>query len=423
MQILIKQARIFQPGASNHGSRLDVLLDAGKISAMEPALEAASAMIISGRDLWLSSAFTDTYAFLREPGYEYKETLQSGSEAAFRGGFTRVLVQPDTKPTIQTKGEVQALLSRQGAKVALMAAGAATEDLQGKHLTEMLDMHAVGAKAFSNADMPIDDSRVMLLALQYVQHADGLLMVLPMDSFLSKGGQVHEGLMSTRLGLRGIPALAEELRVARDLDLLAYTGGRLHFSKISSAGSLQRIRAAKAAGLQVSCGVAAYQLLLTDEQLPGFDTRYKSMPPLRDEMHRQALLDALRDGTIDVICSDHQPEDTEHKALEFDLANFGLAGLETALSAVVTAAGADDVLLEKCLAALITGPERLLGLTAQPLKVGQPAQLVVFDRAANYTIQPHYLASKGVNNPFVGSKLQGPIRLVTNELQNHIAHV
>lgn len=423
MQILIKQARIFQPGAANHGRRLDILIDAGKISAIETVLEAASATVVSGEDLWISPALTDTYAFLREPGYEYKETLQSGSEAAFRGGFTRVLVQPDTKPSIQTKGEVQALLSRQGVKVELLAAGAATEDLQGKHLTEMLDMFAAGAIAFSNADQPIDDSRVMLLALQYAQQVDAMLMVLPVDSYLSKGGQAHEGLVSTRLGLRGIPALAEELRVARDLDLLAYTGGRLHFSKISTAGSVDRIRKAKAAGLRVSCGVAAYQLLLTDEALQGFDTRFKSMPPLRDESHRMALLEGLRDGTIDVICSDHQPEDTEHKALEFDLSNFGLAGLETALSAVITATAGDDALLDKCLAALTRGPERLLGLSNHTLQPGHLASLVVFDRGASYTVNSKILASKGVNNPFLASTLQGPIRLVVNQNENYFTHV
>lgn len=423
MHILIKKARIHDSSSVHHGKRYDVLLHNGNIEAMDVQLEHAGATVIAGEDLWICPSFTDTYAFLREPGFEYKETLASGSEAAFRGGFTRLLVQPDTKPVIQTKGEVQALISRQGPKVALIPAGAATEDLQGKHLTEMLDMHAAGAIAFSNADQPIDDSRVMLLALQYARHADALLMVLPMDSYLSKGGQAHEGLVSTRLGLRGIPALAEELRVARDLDLLAYTGGKLHFSKISTAGSVERIRKAKAAGLQVSCGVAAYQLLLTDESLPGFDTRYKSMPPLRGESHRQALLEGLRDGTIDVICSDHQPEDVEHKALEFDLANFGLAGLETALSAVLSAVGKDESLLSKALDALAQRPAALLGLPQASLNVGETASLVVFDRASQYTVQPQMLASKGVNNPFVGSQLDGRILLVVNQNQNHIAHV
>lgn len=423
MHLLIKKARIHDTLSGIHGKRMDILLHDGKIAAIDVHLEDAHATAIEGEDLWICPSFTDTYAFLREPGYEYKETLASGSEAAFRGGFTRLLVQPDTKPVIQTKGEVQALISRQGTKVQLIPVGAATEELQGKHLTEMLDMHAHGALAFSNADQPIDDSRVMLLALQYAKQMDALLMVLPMDSFLSKGGQVHEGLVSTRLGLRGIPALAEELRVARDLDLLAYTGGKLHFSKISSAGSVARIRAAKVAGLQVSCGVAAYQLLLTDELLPGFDSRYKSMPPLRDEFHRQALLEGISDGTIDVVCSDHQPEDTEHKALEFDLANFGLSGLETSLSALVSAVGKDEKLLERGLNALCHNPANLLGLSQPSIAQGENASLVVFDRGASFKVTPQTLASKGVNNPFLGSMLQGPIRLVANQNENFIAHV
>lgn len=423
MQILIKKARIQDQKSAYHGQRMDVLVRDGFIVAVSENLEPEGAEVLEGNDLWVCPSFTDTYAFLREPGYEYKETLTTGSEAAFRGGFTKVLVQPDTKPVMQTKGEVQALISRKDQKVALLPSGAVTEELQGKFLTEMLDMHAAGALAFSNADQPIDDSRVMLLALQYAQHVDALLMVLPLDGYLSKGGQVHEGLVSTRLGLRGIPALAEELRIARDLDLLAYTGGRLHFSKISTSESVARIRRAKAAGLQVSCGVAAYQLLLTDEKLPGFDTRFKSMPPLRDESHRQALLEGLLDGTIDVICSDHQPEDTEHKLLEFDLANFGLAGFETALSAVVTAASNNQQLLEKSLEALSTRPSALLKLPQSSISIGEPAQLVVFDRMASYSVLPSLLASKGINNPFVGTSLQGPIKLVINQNQKYSAHV
>lgn len=422
MLLLVKKAKVVQPKSPFHGKRCDVLIRNGQIEAFGEHLAAEGAEVITGQDLWLMPALTDSYAFFREPGYEYKETLATGAAAAFRGGFTRVVVQPATKPVIQTKGEVQALLSRSPKEVELLPAGALTEDLQGKHIAEMLDMHAAGAVAFSNAESSIENSRTMLLALQYARHTGAPVMVIPADAYMSQGTLVHEGPMSTRLGLKGMPALAEELAVARDLELLAYCGGRLHFSKISTAGSLERIRKAKKAGLQVTCGVAAHQLLLTDEVLPAFDTAHKVWPPLRDESHRQALLAGVVDGTIDLICSDHQPEDTEHKFLEFDQAAFGMATLETTLSTVVTAFK-DRNGLEQAILALTEKPAEWLGLSDEILQAGSKARLVVCDVAATYTVESRHLSSKGVNNAMLGLHLNGPIRLVVHGDKSYMPHV
>lgn len=422
MLLLVKNAKVVQPKSPHHGKRCDVLIRNGQIEAIGEGLSDQGAQTISGQDLWIMPALTDTYAFFREPGYEYKETLASGAAAAFKGGFTRVLVQPATKPVIQTKGEVQALLSRSPKEVELLPAGALTEDLQGKHIAEMLDMHAAGAVAFSNAEISIENSRTMLLALQYASHTGAPVMVIPADAYLSQGTLVHEGAMSTRLGLKGMPALAEELAVARDLELLAYAGGSLHFSKISSSGSVERIRKAKKAGLKVTCGVAAHHLLLTDEVLPAFDTSHKVWPPLRNESDRQALLAGVADGTIDLICSDHQPEDTEHKYLEFDQAAFGMATIETVLSTVVTAFQGHPA-LEKAILALTERPAAWLGKTDEILQAGSKARLVVCDVAASYTVEPQHLSSKGVNNAMLGQQLNGPIRLVVHGDKAHLNYV
>jgi dihydroorotase len=421
MHLLIKSAKLFNEGSAHHLQVVDIEVKAGVIQRIGTALSSLGATEITGKELWVSAGFVDTYAFFRDPGFEYKEDLASGCEAAFRGGFTHVLLQPDTFPYIQTKGEVQAMLSKAAnAPIQVLVAGALTENLEGKDITEMLDMHRAGAICFSNGDKAVADTSAQMRALQYAQHVNALVMSYPNDAYLSKSGQVHEGIVSTQLGLKGIPALAEEMQIARDLALLSYTGGRLHFSKISSARSVQLIREAKAAGMQVSCGVSAHHLLLNHEVLPGFDTNYKVMPPLRTETDRLALLKAVEEGVIDVVCSDHQPEDVEHKFLEFDLAKPGIAGIETAFSVVASACSPKE--LAAVLPALNQRPAQLLGLPAVSFEAGAPADLVVFDVAETYTVEKANLRTKGINNPFIGQNLKAPICLVVRGHHHYISH-
>ncbi len=421
MHLLIKSAKLINEGSTHHLQVVDIEVKAGLIQRIGKDLSATGALEITGKELWITTGFIDTYASFRDPGFEYKEDLVSGCEAAFRGGFTRVLLQPDTFPYIQTKGEVQAMLSKTSqTPVEVMVAGALTENLEGKDITEMLDMHRAGATCFSNGDKAVADTSTQMRALQYAQHVNALVMSCPNDAYLSKSGQVHEGIVSTRLGLKGIPALAEEMQIARDLALLNYTGGRLHFSKISSARSVELIRAAKAAGMQVSCGVSAHHLLLNHEVLPGFDTNYKVMPPLRTENDRLALLKGVEDGTIDVICSDHQPEDIEHKFLEFDLAKPGIAGIETAFSVVASACTPKE--LEAILPAFNRRPAQLLGLSPVTIEEGASAELVVFDVAATYQVEKEELRTKGINNPFIGQPLKAPIRLVVRGHHHYLSH-
>lgn len=421
MHLLIKSAKLFQESSPHHQQVVDIEVIEGVIQRIGVNLLASDATKITGNDLWVSPGFIDTYAFFRDPGFEYKEDMASGCEAAFRGGFTRVLLQPDTYPYIQTKGEVQAMLGKAAhAPIQVLVAGALTENLEGKDITEMLDMHRAGAVCFSNGDKAVADTSAQMRALQYAQHVNALVMSYPNDTFLSKSGQVHEGIVSTQLGLKGIPALAEEMQIERDLALLSYTGGRLHFSKISSARSAELLRNAKNAGLQVTCGVSAHHLLLNHEVLAGFDTNYKVMPPLRTENDRKALLEAVIEGVIDVICSDHQPEDIEHKFLEFDLAKPGIAGIETAFSVVASAC--TEKQLAALLPALTTRPAKLLGLPEVTLEAGAPAELVVFDFGATYQVERANLRTKGINNPFIGQNLKAPIRLVVRGQHQYIPH-
>ncbi|MFN3528481.1 MAG: dihydroorotase [Bacteroidia bacterium] len=423
MHILIKSARIIQEGSALHQRVADIRIQDGRIIEIAEDLKHDGAELITGEELWVCPGLVDTYASFRDPGLESKEDLQSGCEAAFRGGFTRVLLQPDTQPVVQTKGEVKAMLSKTAhAPIQVLVAGALTENLEGKEITEMLDMEEAGVSAYSNAEKPVQDTRAQLLALQYARHTGKMVMVLPSDTYLSKGGQVHEGEVSTRLGLRGIPELAESMMIARDLALLDYSMGRLHFSKISTISGVELIKEAKKSGKALSCGVAAHHLLLTDEELTSFDTNFKTMPPLRSPAHRAALRKAVLDGTIDVICSDHQPEDTEHKFVEFDQAAFGIAGIETALAVVVTAFP-KAAELEKALHAMYSKPAQLLGLSVPNISNGARANLLVFDRKATFEPAKTGFKTKGINNPFVGKKLKGPIKAVFNDTHHFLNHV
>jgi dihydroorotase len=263
---------------------------------------------------------------------------------------------------------------------------------------------------FSNANVPVMDAGTQMRALQYIRHFDGLMYSLPIDMDIARGGMVNEGVQSTKLGLKGIPDMAEELMVVRDIALVEYTGSRLHFAKISTAGSVKLIREAKKRGLAISCGVASHHLLLTDEVLTAFDTHTKVFPPLRDKADQLALIEGIKDGTIDVICSDHQPEDVETKFKEFDLASFGAIGLETAFSAALTGVG-KKLKIEQLLLAFNQQPATLLGLQQSVIAEGQPADLVAFDPSLSWEPSAADLVSKSTNSPFLGKKLSGKILL------------
>ncbi|MER2997779.1 dihydroorotase [Pontibacter populi] len=408
MNVFLRAATIYHPSSEFHLQQHNILIEQGKITYIGPDEKQADQTIASDH-LAVSVGWADMYAVTGEPGLENKEDLQSLAAAAAAGGFTEVLCMPNVEPVVQTKGAINYIKSRSvSLPVTLHPTAAVTMEAEGKELTEMIDLKQAGAVAFTDGTHPIQGAEVMVRALQYLQLFDGLLLNRPENTKLTAYGQMHEGIASTRLGLKGIPALAEETIVARDLQLLAYTGGKLHFSLISTKKAIESIRKAKADGLHVTCDVASYQVAFTDETMLPFDTNYKVNPPFRSETDAEAIKQGLADGTIDAIVSGHQPHDTEAKKLEFDLAEFGIMNLETAFAvANTTIAGA--VPLETIVEKLTTAPRRILQLPQPQIAVGETANLTIFDPKQTWTPEEKALKSKGVNSPFFGQELTGKV--------------
>ncbi|MBD1398785.1 dihydroorotase [Pontibacter sp. JH31] len=421
MKILLKAVQIYDPTSSFHLKRQHVLIDQGMITYIGDDLQEAD-RVLDMEGLCVSTGWVDMYAQVGEPGLEHKEDIESLSQAAAAGGFTDVLCMPNVQPVVQSKGAINFLKSKSAAlPVNLLPAGAVTVDTQGKELTEMIDLQRAGAMAFTDGDRPLQGAEVIVKALQYLQPFGGLLMNRPEHTRLTEFGQIHEGLVSTQLGMKGIPALAEEVMVTRDLQLLAYTGGRLHFSLISSAGSVEAIRQAKAAGLDVTCDVASYQVAYTDETMAPFDTNYKVSPPFRSHTDAEAIKQGLQDGTIDAVVSAHQPHDTESKKLEFDLAEFGIINLETAF-AVANTTMAGILSLENLIEKLTSRPREILRLPACGIAKGAKACLTLFHPKLTWRPTQHSIKSKSTNSPFLEQELTGKVIGIINKGQLVLNH-
>ncbi|MCP2045879.1 dihydroorotase [Pontibacter sp. HSC-36F09] len=421
MKLLLKAVRIYDPSSVFHLQRQNILIENGTITSVGGNDQHAD-QTIEMEGLCVSPGWVDLYAQVGEPGLEHKEDIESLAEAAAAGGFTDVLCMPNVQPIVQTKGAINFIKAKSAnLPVNLLPAGAVTVDTQGKELTEMIDLQRAGAVAFSDGAKPVQGAEVIVKALQYLQPFDGVLMNRPEHARLTEYGQMHEGIVSTQLGMKGIPALAEEVMVTRDLQLLEYTGGRLHFSLISTAAAVEAIRAAKAKGLQVTCDVASYQVAYTDHTLVAFDTNYKVSPPFRSEADKEAILQGLADGTIDAIVSGHQPQDTESKKLEFDLAEFGIINLETAF-AVANTTMRDKLPLEQLLDKLTTTPRQILRMPACGIVEGVPACLTLFQPDLKWTPTPEGTRSKSKNSPFLGRELTGKVIGLVNKGQVVLNH-
>ena len=417
MNLIIRQARIIDGQSAFHDKICDILIHNAIIRKIAPAIPEKADHEVQGKDCCLSPGFFDLHVNFCEPGFEYKEDLQSGCRAAMAGGFTGVLQMPSTFPVIQDRSGIEMVRTRtKDELVELAVAGALSADMAGKDLTEMFDMHQNGARCFTDDKKSVQDAGLMMRALLYVKNFKGLIMSFPNDRSLSGKGQMNEGVTSTQLGLKGIPSISEELMTARDLTLCEYTDSRIHFSTISTRGTVALIRQAKAKGLKVTCDVAAHHLLLDDSLLEDFDTRFKIMPPLRTKDDIAALKEGLVDGTIDAICSDHTPEDIESKQKEFDHASPGAGGLETAFAAAYTAM--KDVMdIAQLADKMSNAPRKIISLPAIKIAEGEPANCTLLDLTGNWTVSENDLKSKSRNNPFLGMKLTGKVRGVMNKDQ------
>lgn len=401
------------------GKPLDISIRDGVIDAVGKDLPvpADAEVLASEGTACVSPGWFDVGIQTGDPGFEHREDLQSAAAAAAAGGFTAVACFPNTHPAIDSKSAVAYIRNKTaGGPVTFYPIGAISAHAEGKDLAELYDMHTAGAVAFSDGSRPLQDAGLLLRALQYAQAFDGLIMNWPYHKSIAGGGQMHEGVLSTMLGMKGIPALAEEITVQRDLSLLAYSGGRLHLHLLSTRKGVELVRAAKTAGLPVTASVAAANLCFTDEQLAEFDSNWKVLPPLRDDNHREALLEGLADGTIDFICSNHIPWDTEAKNLEFPFAEFGMIGLETAFALCRTYLQ-DRLSVEMLVQKWALGPRRALGLPAPEIKPGAPAELTIFDPEFAWTLTVQHIRSKSQNTPFLGRAFKGRVLGIFNRGQ------
>ena len=419
MEILIKSATIVDPQSNYHLKKKDILIKNGKIEKIADKIESDQAKIIKGNDLHLSKGWIDLQANYQDPGFEYKEDIQTGLNASAAGGFTAVGISPATMPARDVKAQVEYLVNQSKSHlIDVLPYGAVSKNIEGKELAELSDMKYSGAIAFTDGKQSIKNPNLLNRALLYAKAFDGIIMNYPNSKDIAELGVMNEGEVSTSLGLKGIPELAEELMVARDLYIVEYTTGRLHFSTISTGKSIELIAKAKKEKLNVSCDVASYSLLLDDCELEEFDTRFKTMPPLRTKKTISELIAGIKNGTIDAICSDHFPEDIENKKKEFDYAAFGIINAQTSF-AVANTALHNTISLAQLIALFTDGPARVLKLERPTIKSGQIANITLFQPKEKFVFTKEKVLSKSNNSPFFGREMKGKIVGVINGKMSH----
>ncbi|MET3499489.1 dihydroorotase [Mucilaginibacter sp. SG538B] len=413
MNLLIKSATILDPGSSFHQQVADILIENGVITRIGDDID-ADAELFDAEGKYVSPGFFDLNCNVGELGLETKEDLRSGTVAAAAGGFTGIALMPNTQPPVHSKSEVEYLLNRsKGNLVDVYPLGTISQKREGKDLAEMYDMYQSGARAFTDGSRPVQDAGLMERALLYAQGFDALVFSYPEDTAIAGKAKVNEGEISTLLGMKGIPSLAEELMVARDLYLAEYTVSRIHFTTISTARSVELIREAKRKGIEVTCDVAAHHLILTDEALLGFDSLYKVKPPLRTADDVAALIKGLKDGTIDAIVSQHTPHEIEFKDVEFEVAEYGIIGLQTAFSLALKAGLPVELIVEK----LAVNPREILGVELSVIAEDEKANIVVFDTDTEWEYTAANNKSKSANSPYIGQRLKGKVLLTYNNHQ------
>ncbi len=412
MNIHIKNGRLIDP-KSNIDARQDLFIAAGRVAAVGSAPAGFVAdKVMDASGLVVAPGLIDLAARLREPGYEYRATLESELDAAVAGGITSLACPPDTEPPLDEPGLVEMLKHRaRGSNQArVYPVGALTTALRGQELTEMAELADAGCVAFSQADAPLTDTRVLLRAMQYAATFGFPVWLRPQDSYLARDGVAHDGEVATRCGLPAIPVCAETIALSTMLALAQETGARLHVCRLSSAAGVDMIRAAKQQGLAVTCDVSMNHVHLSEMDIGFFDSNCHLVPPLRSLRDRTALRAGLLDGTIDAICSNHAPVDEDAKQLPFAEAEAGATGLELLLPLVLKWAQQEDLTLSGALAKATLQPARVLGLDAGHLGVGAAADVCVFDPEAYWKVGPAALKSQGKNTPFTGLEVQGRVR-------------
>jgi dihydroorotase len=411
MTVLIKQATIVDHSSPFNGQTKDIFIKEGIIVSIASSLNEKADKVIEANGLSVSIGWMDIFAHFCDPGYEHRETLETGANAAASGGFTDVMILPNTNPALHTRSQIEYVIQKSASlPVTIIPIGAVTKNTDGKELAEMYDMHESGAIAFSDGTNSIQSPGLLLKALQYVLTFEGTIIQIPDDKTINAHGLVNEGIVSTQLGLPGKPSLSEELMIARDIELVKYSNSKIHFTGVSTQKSIDLIKAAKADGLHVSCSVSPYHLYFCDEDLITYDTNLKVNPPLRTRKDMLALREAVKDGIIDCIASHHIPQDWDHKTSEFEYAKNGMIGLETLFGVL----GNCQLPIHQLIQLLTVAPRQIFGIDIPVINEGLTAKLTLFDPTTAYTFESSMIHSKSKNSAFVGKQLTGKVIGIIN---------
>lgn len=412
---LITSAKLVLPGHIFNQQQVDILIKDGVIADINKSIKVENNVkVIDASGACVAPGFFDLNVNIGEPGYETKEDIVTGTAAAAAGGFTGIAVHPNTNPPIHSRAEVALVVNAaKGNAVDVHPIGAISKKREGNELAELYDMKVTGAIAFSDGNRSVQQAGLMGRALLYSKGFGGLIISFAQDESVAGGNQMNEGVMSTYLGMKGIPNLAESLMVSRDLYLAEYNDAPIHFTTISTAESVELIKKAKAKGLKVTCDVAAHNLVFTDEDVVGFDSNYKVSPPLRAKKDVKALLKGLKEGVIDAVVSQHTPQEVEFKNVEFHIAKNGITGLQTAFPLLLKAGLDEEQIVEK----MALNPRKIVGLEVPKLEKGEKANLVVFDTKEKWVFDETTNKSKSRNNPLFGTELVGKVKLIVNNNQ------
>ena len=414
MKLLLKQVNITDVNSPFNTLIKDVYINNGVVENIADQLEIEDAQIIEANDLNLSPGWVDVFAHFNDPGLEYKETLESGAASAASGGFTQVFILPNTQPTISTKTTVEYIIQKaKNLPVHILPLGAVSKNIEGKELSEMYDMYNSGCIAFSDGLHPVQSTGLLLKALQYVKAVNGVVIQMPVEKSVTSSGLMNEGVVSTQLGLPGIPAIAEEIMISRDIELAHYTNSKLHITGVSTAKGLALIKEAKGKGIQITCSITPYHIFYCDEDLKEYDTNLKTNPPLRNKEDMLALRNGIEDGTVDCIATHHLPQNADNKICEFEYAANGMIGLQTAFSAINTVLPtlSDGRLIEL----FSTTARHIFSLEKRSINIGEKAEFTIFSRSDHFTFTNGNNKSKSNNSPFLNHKLSGKVIGIINK--------
>ena len=415
MTILVRKAIIKDPSSPFHNQLCDLLIKDGLIKEISSNIDATADQIIDFNNQFVSPGWVDSFTIGTDPGYEHKDTLESISESAAKGGYTHVLLSPNTKPVVQNKTSIDYIKNHSLTRpVEFHPIGAITKNTEGKELSEMFEMQDSGAIAFSDGIKPIQSAGLMIKALQYVKAFKGIVIQLPDETTISSNGQMNEGIVSTQIGLKGKQKIAETIMVSRDLELAEYSTSRLHLTGISTVDSISLVSNAKNKGIDASCSVTPQHLFFSDTDLRNYDTNLKMNPPLRSEQERSLLLEAVKQGKVDCIASHHTPQHTDMKLCEFECAGDGMICLESSFGML----GHLEIPMDIILDMICFKPRSIFNLRSS-ISIGEKADLTIFHSSEEYTFSKEHIKSKSMNSPLVGKKLKGVVHAtILNDMIN-----